>query len=687
MADYAPLSDLDQPIPDASLAALRSRYEPTTRIRVTPAWEPQKEGVGPSAGTLTEDLSRKSPLPDVSGLSLGDIVKQYGQPIWDQRQEQRQEQPQQALAKPQEEPQDEVTAEQARAAQLAADEQSAAEDAREAAAVRMYRGQAGPHRQLGGPPDLDPAATATAAQGFVPGAGIADVMGLLPDWKGGFQPSFGQNVSQGNYGTAAMQTMGAAGDLLYGAGALAPLGVMAKSPRAMQLIKAGEELTPEAKAALGLNNPAVHPEITGPEHAQAYMRDRYGDIGTHPDEKNLTVNNILDQPGLEVKARSRRVKNIARGLEDGGSLALRQLGVPLGKIEESHPLHDEMISRAIAAEIRGAMSRGGKTAADWYTKAVQEAMDHASKIWPEIKSDPHQRMALTAALAITSQGEVVQSNVRLAEKAYEHFRKTGHFPTNLPAKEQESINGNFNKLNNLLDTLGPEGTREFLGKEFTVKQLADMGHEVGGENMGSRVYGSAIFGPKIGQGFYQNLNGNYNPVTMDLWFMRAWGRLTGTLVGGDLTKPLARFTNAIRAEGKSVPRDPERLKQLAEDIISKHEADYRKNAALYKSGEKKKSELTYSADRYLHNLEGINETPSGGGQRNWIRDRINRAREILKSQGHDLTNADLQAIWWYPEKDLYSKLGGRPSEAINTDYAAAFKDLAERRAAERSRSR
>ena len=29
---------------------------------------------------------------------------------------------------------------------------------------------------------------------------------------------------------------------------------------------------------------------------------------------------------------------------------------------------------------------------------------------------------------------------------------------------------------------------------------------------------------------------------------------------------------------------------------------------------------------------------------------------------------DLQAIWWHPEKELYSKLGGRDSEAINIDY-------------------
>ena len=47
--------------------------------------------------------------------------------------------------------------------------------------------------------------------------------------------------------------------------------------------------------------------------------------------------------------------------------------------------------------------------------------------------------------------------------------------------------------------------------------------------MDTDTHGSAIFGPKIGGGFYQNLMGNFHPVTQDLWFMRTFGRLAGTL--------------------------------------------------------------------------------------------------------------------------------------------------------------
>ena len=43
---------------------------------------------------------------------------------------------------------------------------------------------------------------------------------------------------------------------------------------------------------------------------------------------------------------------------------------------------------------------------------------------------------------------------------------------------------------------------------------ADIG--LTGELAGSTVYGSFLLGPKIGQGFFQNLMGNFKPITMDM---------------------------------------------------------------------------------------------------------------------------------------------------------------------------
>jgi hypothetical protein len=210
-----------------------------------------------------------------------------------------------------------------------------------------------------------------------------------------------------------------------------------------------------------------------------------------------------------------------------------------------------------------------------------------------------------------------------------------------------------------------------------VRDLEAMGYDVGGENKNTMVHGSAILGPKIGGGFYQNLNGNYDPTTMDLWFMRGWGRLTGTLVGRPPEKPIARFQQALRDSGVNyVPDDHGELLDKAGDIIGRHERDFAQNRALYDSGERNKSELTYSAERAWKALKGINEQPTSGGQRNWIRNVWNRARDILGEQGHNITNADMQALWWYPEKDLYAKMGGIPSKGINVDYSTALQDAA-----------
>jgi hypothetical protein len=398
-------------------------------------------------------------------------------------------------------------------------------------------------------------------------------------------------------------------------------------------------------------------------------------IGADPRERALSDRDILYGDTPAIKARSRTVSDIAGELMARGSAALRNLGVPGGRIQGPSPRTDHLLSRVIASEIKDAAARAGH-AGNWYTSKVKQAMDVAATMHPELATDPHARTAYTAALAITSQGEKVPSNVRLADQAYRSFKQTGRFPTNIEAQEQIAMNSNFQKYNDLLDTLGPEGTRQFLNTERTAGELTADGYPIQGENIDTPVYGSAIFGPKIGQGFFQNLNGNYNPVTMDLWFMRAWGRLAGTLKGqldpASFAKTQGRFERAIAAGGGSVPPTPAELKSQADAIVALHERDYAAHAAEYRAKTRLKSELTLSAERMVHAMDGINEQPSSGGQRIWMRDVVNHARQMLASEGQHLTNADLQAIWWYPEKELYAKLGGRDTEGTNVDYSTAM---------------
>ena len=89
---------------------------------------------------------------------------------------------------------------------------------------------------------------------FAPGAGIADVMGYAPDpmQSGQMLPSFGENVRQGNYLDAGLQTLGVAGDVLQAGGAIFPplaaAGTALKAPRAARVA-----LSPEITRAISRN--------------------------------------------------------------------------------------------------------------------------------------------------------------------------------------------------------------------------------------------------------------------------------------------------------------------------------------------------------------------------------------------------------------------------------------------------
>ena len=100
----------------------------------------------------------------------------------------------------------------------------------------------------------DPAYGAAATGSlFAPGAGIADVMGYAPDpmQSGQMLPSFGENVRQGKYLDAGLQTLGVAGDVLQAGGAFVPplavAGTMLKAPRAARVADAAMVAADAAK--------------------------------------------------------------------------------------------------------------------------------------------------------------------------------------------------------------------------------------------------------------------------------------------------------------------------------------------------------------------------------------------------------------------------------------------------------
>ena len=203
-----------------------------------------------------------------------------------------------------------------------------------------------------------------------------------------------------------------------------------------------------------------------------------------------------------------------------------------------------------------------------------------------------------------------------------------------------------------------------------------------GENMAASLYGSAVFGPKIGQGFYQNLMGNFDPITIDMWFMRTWGRLTGVLVGKPkLQENINNLATEMRKEG--IEFDPELYgsdQQYTFNTISRvfnmGERFYAENRDAIEAGEAEKSPAMREAARAVTNGLTTIDSPTSGAQREWIRSVIRRAREVLAENGINVTSADLQAIIWYPEKDLYSLLREGGQEArLNQSYEDVYEEL------------
>ena len=417
--------------------------------------------------------------------------------------------------------------------------------------------------------------------------------------------------------------------------------------------------------------------------AQAIWEDVRDYWGQPSDEKgyDLTASAILqDHPNVKKNSVN---KEVAAKIMNARAGEILQRDVGVSYVDEDNRTDDidDYLAGVIAMELREGLI-GGASGEHWYDDTVKAAMEIAEEIYPGIAGDPRQRFLYTTALAITSQGETVDNNVRLADVAYSHFLKNGTFPTDLEVKKP-SVNGNLRKVNAAIaagggGTKGLDKVREFFNQEMTAKELtAATKVKPGATLVDDKVYGSAMLGPKIGQGFFQNLNGNFTPITMDLWFMRSWGRLTNTgLAGGTMEDQLARLDSELALAGKDVPESREGKTDAATAIWKQHEKDFIKYRDEYESEERTKSELVKASERVVLYHKGLLvEQPRNGNQRKWITSVFNKAIDKLKADhGLELTPAGAQATWWWPEKILWEEMGVTAKKR-DTNYLKALGDL------------
>lgn len=476
------------------------------------------------------------------------------------------------------------------------------------------------------------------------------------------------------------------------------------------------------------------------------------------------------------------------------------------------PEQERLITNNGTEETIRAFESSDKNAADWYSKAIETAIAVAGVIHPELASaevaskieafakekDPVKaaQMALRMALAITSQNLNVDANTTYAEEQYDYYKKNGKFdPSREYGAKAPAISSNLKLANLLIDKLGLNAAEEFISKDFTVNQLEEAFQVATGKKVkisGLRnddVNGAAIFGPKIGQGFLQNLMGKFDPVTIDLWMRRTWGRWTGDVVGTGVTdERMATLILAVNEAVKNkeipkslIPKEFFQYKPIQEkkkkgslfwtmneefneriandlefvDVLNKFTKELTLKAnTLYKavhdipmtkelydkflSGELSYFQTAnkllaireamgnkytqYAANERANKRKPLNKaewiasqdekakrtfSPTnqelserkpqwGNAAKNIVSDLnpidipsnldrrvitrvVNNIRKNVNARGYNVTNADVQALLWYPEKDIWAKLRGENESILKLSYDDQFIKIAKER--------
>ena len=343
----------------------------------------------------------------------------------------------------------------------------------------------------------------------------------------------------------------------------------------------------------------------------------------------------------------------------------------------------------------------------WYDYKTRAAMEIMSLIHPEIKTDENAKAIFTMAVAITSNGNKVFDNFKEADRQYTYFKENGKFDSKKSIGTQSAgIKATFKFLNNIIEGVPIDAFVNFLTAEVRAGDLfvrdgAKKKNIVSGYAADTPVYGASVFGPKIGNGFFMNLYGVFDQLTMDRWFMRQYGRLTGTLLeSGEkyeakIKNSRVRLEDAVKTLSDTekkillelVPQAKGRITKANIDSLaygimkSSMDVDARKKL----SSTLKLNEVRKAGNSLSKSLSGEIEAPTAS-KRAFIIDIFDEVQKRLKEEyGIDMTIADLRAVNWYPEKSLYKAFkADQSSESAATetsdneqpDYESAAKKLA-----------
>ena len=435
------------------------------------------------------------------------------------------------------------------------------------------------------------------------------------------------------------------------------------------------------------------------------------------DDYDIIANNLSNKNILTGKEKAPQYPNISelsRYLTDRTRGIQKELGIDL---KQDTPFNNQIIARILSAEIK-MENKNTWNAGGWYSQKMKDAIKVSEALYPEMKN-PIKNTAFRVVLSITSNGQGVPSNMRIAYQQFEHYLKTGKmnskFGIGMTEKQKEQLGAgkempamrkSFELYNKLADMVGEEKLHRFLNTKMTAKQLSDSKiKNVAGELASTEVYGSIIFGPKVGGAFFQNVSGNLEPLTMDLHFTRNIKRITGQLlpkaVKGDAkqgyeartgfrdySKHLKTFKSLIVKNRKvrneygitpAVYKDDKAMIDIAAKI---HKADssYKKETMIPSKKDPSKMvegrfPFKVAAQRLDERVNKPSEAPGSGAERK-------RFREIMDYTvkfSEETSIADAQAKLWFPQKRFYGKFGIKGESINETDYRNEAIKLAKER--------
>lgn len=376
--------------------------------------------------------------------------------------------------------------------------------------------------------------------------------------------------------------------------------------------------------------------------------------------------------------------------------AEKEAGVDLS--DTKSPITRALIVKTIVEDTSYAVA-ANSTAIGWYDKSVREMFSYAGTLFPELDPanqafDPDKQFVFIYILATTSNGLKVNKNLPLAVKNYEEYRKTGVIPAIVEGSQSNPMKATLEDFPKYVAMFGSiANMRKFFMTQWTVSQMKQMGVEVNGEAAGEIVRGASMIGPKIGNGFFVNLYGIFDALTMDRWFMRTFSRYNGTLVEFD-PKKLQKAVGSFRQAAKRILRDA-KLKALIKNetgidvdrIPRMSDSDAQvaaqkiheyfmpsevrsKYADLLGKEGAPGDKFRKSASGVIRNQEHGRVAPRGASERSYIRSLFNEGLNALHSlvDTKDLTMADNQASLWYSEKRIYENLSKGEDEEFETDY-------------------